>query len=80
MWNRLIVTEVLGKGELPKAGEPQVALRLDYRRAGKPKGFLELAFDSGRGVWARSENTAGWVGVHQGAEELVLEGQKQLVR
>lgn len=39
---RLYVTEVLGKGETPERGEPEVLLRLDYAEKGKAKGFMEL--------------------------------------
>lgn len=76
VWNRLVVTEVLARGELPKAGEPKVALRLDYKLKGSAKGFLEIALDKSQGTWARSENTVGWVAVHQGTEELVLEAKR----
>lgn len=76
IWNRLIVTEVLSKGELPKLGEPTVQVRLDYSLKGQPKGWLELGFDPKGGTWARSENTPSWVSVHQGTEEIILEGQK----
>ncbi len=76
IWNRLIVTEVLSQGELPKLGEPKVQLRFEYSLKGSPKGWLELGFDSRGGTWARSENTPSWVSVHQGSEELILEGLK----
>jgi hypothetical protein len=76
IWNRLVVTEVLGLGELPKHGEPTVQLRLEYAQKGKAKGWLELGLDSTQGTWARSENTPGWVAIHQGAEELVIEGKR----
>ena len=76
IWNRLIVTEVLSVGELPKLGEPKVQLRFDYSLKGAVKGWLELAYDSKGSTWARSENTPSWVSVHQGSEELILEGLK----
>ncbi len=76
IWNRLVVTEVLGQGELPKLGEPTVQLRLEYAQRGKPKGWLELAQDSSQGTWARSENTASWVSIHQGSEEIIIEGRR----
>ena len=41
--------------------------RLEYSAQGKEKGWLELGVDAAKGVWARTENTASWVGVHQGA-------------
>jgi len=76
VWNRLVVTEVLGEGEVPKTGEPKAALRIDYALRGKPKGWLELATDATGGMWARSENTASWVSIHQGSEQLIIEAQK----
>ena len=39
---RLVVTEVLGRGEKPERGEPTIALRVDYARGGKDRGFVEL--------------------------------------
>lgn len=79
IWNRLIVTEVLAAGETPKAGAPVTKLRIDYSLKGKEKGFLELALDPTQGTWARSENTPGWVSIHQGSEEIMLEAEKQLL-
>ena len=79
IWNRLIVTEVLAAGELPRSGAPEVQLRIDYTLKGAKKGFLELAVDPSKATWARSENTPSWVSVHQGSDELILEGMKQLV-
>lgn len=76
LWNRLIVTEVLSQGELPKLGAPKVQLRVDYGFKGQPKGWLELAQDARGGTWARSENTPSWVAVHQGSDELIIEGTK----
>ncbi len=63
MWNRIIVTDVLGKDELPPHGEPKIMLRIDYAMKGKPKGWLELAKGQGAllNVYGRSVNTAGWV-------------------
>lgn len=77
VWSRLIVTEVLQKDELPKGGAPDVVLRVDYTNKGQPKGWLELGLDPGtKAMWARSENTPSWVAVHQGAEDIALEGIK----
>lgn len=78
VFNRLVVTEVLGKGEQPAGGAPQVSLRLEYAAKGKEKGFLELALDKSRSPWARTEHTAGWVAVHQGAEEMLLEAPRMV--
>lgn len=76
LWGRVIVTEVLGRGELPKLGEPRVELRVEYTARGAKKGFLEIGFDTSAATWARTENTASWVAVHQGADELVIEARK----
>ncbi len=78
VWNRIIVTEVLGKGEVPPKGEPNVVLRIDYTMKGKPKGWLELAKGQGNlvDVYGRTENTAGWVALHAGVEEIALEAKK----
>jgi hypothetical protein len=78
IWNRMIVTEVLGKGEQPAGGEPQVLLRVDYFFKGRPKGWVELARQPkvATSVFGRSENTAGWVALHTGVEEMALEAKK----
>jgi hypothetical protein len=76
IWSRLIVTEVLGKGELPVGKEPVVSLRIDYSTKGKAKGFVELGVGEGNSMWARSENTASWVSVHQGSDEILIEAKK----
>lgn len=75
-WNKVVITEVLGKGELPRAGVPEVRLRLELSSRGAVKGWLEIGYLKNHGTWARSENTAGWVAVHQSAEEFMLEAQK----
>lgn len=78
VWNRMIVTDVLGKGETPPGGEPAVLIRVDYFQKGKPKGFVEIARSTGVAVnvFGRSENTAGWVALHTGVEEMALEAKK----
>lgn len=78
VWNRMIVTDVLGKGETPTSGEPAVLIRVDYFQKGKPKGFVEIARSTGAAVnvFGRSENTAGWVALHTGVEEMALEAKK----
>jgi hypothetical protein len=76
VWNRLIVTEVLGKGELPKAGEPKVEMRIDYLARGSSKGFIELAKSGAGDLWARTENTASWVGLHTGTDDVIAEAKK----
>ena len=39
---RMMVTDVLGKGEAPTTGTPEVACKIKYKWHGKPKGFVEL--------------------------------------
>jgi hypothetical protein len=39
---RLYTTDVLGKGEQPRGGAPQVAARLEYTFRGKTRGFIEI--------------------------------------
>jgi len=79
---RLVVTEVLGKAEVPSSGEPSVAIRIDYRSRQKPVGWIELSHPrtatSGPApeIYARTEHTAGWVKVHAIGEDLVKEGKK----
>jgi hypothetical protein len=83
----LSVVEVLGKGEKPAAGEPEVAVKVEYSWHGKNVGFVELgrvlpaavasmpahpAVD----VYARTEHTAGWVKVPASADDLMKEAEK----
>lgn len=78
IFNRVIVTEVLGRNEVPKAGEPKVQVRIDYSQGGNSKGYTELALDPSAATWVRTENTAGWVAVHQGTDELIIEAKKMI--
>lgn len=57
---KLAPLEVLGRGETPREGTPVSALRVEYLRARKTLGFLELA-RAGNDWFARTEHTAGWV-------------------
>lgn len=57
---KLAPLEVLGAGETPREGTPVPALRVEYLRARKALGFLELA-RAGNEWFARTEHTAGWV-------------------
>lgn len=72
---RMIGMDVLGRGEVPAAGNPEVKVRVDYTDGGKPVGFIELA-TAGKDVFARTEHTAGWVRLHSGAEQIVDEAAK----
>jgi hypothetical protein len=76
IFNRFVVTEVLGAGEVPRTGEPRVVLELRYFARGKEKGYLTLAKGPGNEAWAKSENTLGWVGVHAGVDEVLLEAKR----
>ena len=55
---RMLVSDVLGKGETPKAGEPQIALRIDYTMRGKPRGFVEVGRVQGKPPEATSSSAA----------------------
>ncbi|MGZ6028691.1 MAG: hypothetical protein ACXWK5_04650 [Myxococcaceae bacterium] len=57
---KLAPLEVLGAGETPREGTPVSTLRVEYLRARKTLGFLELA-RAGNDWFARTEHTAGWV-------------------
>ncbi|HXU72656.1 MAG TPA: DUF4340 domain-containing protein [Polyangia bacterium] len=84
LW-RLMVTDVLGKGEMPSSGTPEVACKVEYSWKGKSKGFVELgrtapssvasnASPTGPGEqWARSERTASWDKLPGSADELMKE-------
>lgn len=78
VWSRLIITEVLGRGEVPKSGEPRIALRVDYAQKGRSVGFVELGETKKGEIYARSENTAGWVALHQGVDEYIIEAGRVL--
>ncbi|MSP59351.1 MAG: DUF4340 domain-containing protein [Myxococcales bacterium] len=83
---RMVVVDVLGKGEVPAAGAPSVAARIEYTLHGKSRGFVELgkttvavlpgAPGSGTEVYLRTEHTAGWVKVPATAEEILKEAEK----
>jgi hypothetical protein len=89
LW-RAPVSDVLGVGEKPAAGEPVIALRVDYSWHGKPRGWIEIgrlpaaaAASSASTtpppapeVYARSEHTPSWVKLIGNAEELLKEADK----
>jgi hypothetical protein len=77
---RLATAELLGRGEAPAGGEPEVGVRVDYFRGKTALGYVEVAFTKEAG-WARTEFTAGWarltgnlLGLEQEADR-VLEGR-----
>ncbi len=83
LW-RQMVSEVLGKGELPSAGTPEVGCKVEYTWKGKQKGFTELgrttppAVASGTATapseaWVRSERTASWDKLAGNIDDLVKE-------
>jgi hypothetical protein len=41
LWRSMVI-DVLGKGELPKGGTPELQCKVEYLEKGKPKGFVEL--------------------------------------
>lgn len=80
---RLVVLEVLGKGEVPPTGEPSVVVRIDYSKKGSKVGWLELArpgtaaaVTANKELYARSEHTAGWVKLHAAVDETIKEAAK----
>ncbi len=68
--NKVVPTDVLGRGEVPPEGEPHVELRVDFLRGSQALGFLELA-RAQTGWFARSEHSVGWMRVVGRAEGLV---------
>jgi hypothetical protein len=76
LW-RLPLTEVLGRGETPREGLPQSALRVDYLRNRRAMGFLELA-RAGNELFARSEHTVGWVRLPAAAASALSEADRLL--
>jgi hypothetical protein len=86
---RMMVTEVLGKGELPSGGTPEVACKIEYGWHGKHKGFVELGRVTPPPVasnattppaagepWARSERTASWDKLPASADDVIKECSK----
>ncbi len=77
--------EVLGQGESPAEGTPQVALRIDYTARGRRLGFLEVgkvamlaspSTDAPKEtLYARSERTLGWVKLGPDAQNLLGDAQ-----
>jgi hypothetical protein len=86
---RMMVTDVLGKGEQPTTGTPEVACKVEYSWHGKPKGFVELGRIAPPPVasnvpapagaveaWARSERTASWDKLPANADDVIKECSK----
>ncbi len=83
---RAFPAEILGRGEEPAGGKPTVVLRVDYYEGKNSVGFMELARqESSSGVseeaapagdiFARTEHSAGWLKLHNGAQ-LLADAQK----
>lgn len=78
--------EVLGQGEIPAEGTPEVALRIDYAMRGRPVGFLEIgkvtvpasspSTDAPKEtLYARSERTLGWARLGSDAQSVLTDAQ-----
>jgi hypothetical protein len=75
LW-RSFPMEILGKGEVPKDGQPVPMARLEYFDGKKSLGYLDIARTAPDSVqqtdqagnrttmYARTERTAGWVKIH----------------
>ena len=87
---RAFPADILGRGEDPTGGKPTVALRVDYYDGKNAVGYMELARPdaaggvseepepaSGSDIYARTEHTAGWMKLHNGAQ-LLADAQKLL--
>jgi len=72
---RLVATDILGKGEIPPAGEPTSELRVEYLSHGKLTGWIDLGH-SGPDVYARSEHAAGWIRLPANTGDVVAEAKK----
>jgi len=72
----LVPSEVLGKGESPQGGAVEVQARVDYEKAGKPLGWVELGRGPQDRLYARTEHTAGWVKAQLGAPEVMADAKK----
>jgi hypothetical protein len=86
----MMVTDVLGKGEAPAGGTPEIACKVEYTWKGKPKGFVELGRLTPPPVasnvsappagaveaWARSERTASWDKLPANADDVIKECSK----
>jgi hypothetical protein len=72
--NKVVPTDVLGRGEVPPEGEPHGELRVDFLRGSQGLGFIELA-RAQNGWFARSEHSVGWMRVVGRAEGLVHDAE-----
>ena len=88
---RAFPSDILGRGEEPTAGKPNVVLRVEYFDGKSSVGYMELARAESSGVsedaaseapsaadvYARTEHTAGWLKLHNGGQ-LIADAQKLL--
>ncbi|HVV50164.1 MAG TPA: hypothetical protein VHO06_10930, partial [Polyangia bacterium] len=81
---RAFPSEILGRGEDPPGGKPAIVLRVDYYDGKTAIGYMELGREGTSGavseepsgdVYARTEHTAGWMKLHNGAQ-LLADAQK----
>ncbi len=72
--NKMVPSDVLGRGEIPPEGEPHVELRVDFFRGNQSLGFVELA-RAQNGWFARSEHSVGWMRVVGRAEVLMHDAE-----
>jgi hypothetical protein len=73
--NKMVPSDILGRGEVPPEGEPKVELRVDYQRGSLSLGFVELA-RAQNGWFARSEHSVGWMRVVGRAEGLMHDADR----
>jgi hypothetical protein len=84
LW-RLFPSELLGKGEQPAGGKPNVVLRVDYLEGKQSVGWIEIAkIENASGpsddvapieAFVRTERTASWAKIHS-ANQLIADAQK----
>jgi len=67
-WHNSLFTvpaeDALGKGEVPKTGEPQVQYRLEYWVGRDRQGWMDVATGTAHGqpcLYFRSEQSLGWM-------------------
>lgn len=73
--NKVVPSDVLGRGEVPLEGEPHVELRVDFLRGSQALGFVEFA-RAQNGWFARSEHSVGWMRVVGRAEGLLHDADR----
>ncbi|HEX5635197.1 MAG TPA: hypothetical protein VFX50_18260, partial [Gemmatimonadales bacterium] len=67
---RLPPRDMLGRGEEPPGGEPEVVFRVEFKRGGRLLGHLTVARGGEGDFFARTEHTAGWVRLLSGVDAL----------